>query len=414
MGILDRVLGPGDRDAFAAEVLRLIRRASPSKRVTYDSADFSIRIGKDDGIVNLHNVWANVAHASRFARAAAARRFVAAMSGFDRPKIPDRWEDAAPLLLPRLRPRIWHELIALQTRARGGESFPIAHEPLGEHYAVELVCDFPESCTSVLQKQLDAWGKTFAEAMMTATRNLRGRPPEFRTEFRDERKTGTHVLLAMTADSYDATRILVVDSILKESGTRFDPVVLPIRRDVLAIADPDDADALAILAAVGARETDGAYPVAGAPLRRSFGAWTPWLPPVDHAARPSLATLVERSWSRDYAEQGAALEAVNQKEGRDVYVGSRLHLKKDGTFLGTATTWADGILTWLPRTDRVAMGRRRADGKHDFIVEAPWERLVEIAGASMKPLDMWPPRWEVRDFPDEATMNRLIAVSTNL
>src|SRR5262245_2343105 len=118
MGLLDRILGPGDREAFAAEFVRAMKRAAPSEPVTYDAREFAVTVGKDGGVAQLHNVWSQVEHASRVRRGAAARGFARTVAVSLRNAVPDRWEDAAPRLLPKIRSRLLYPLAELR-RSRG-------------------------------------------------------------------------------------------------------------------------------------------------------------------------------------------------------------------------------------------------------------------------------------------------------
>ena len=323
-------------------------------------------------------------------------------------KVPDRWEDAAPLLLPKLRPRVWYTLLELRARAQGQDAVGIAHEPLGEHYAVELVCDFPQTCTSVPAATLAAWGKTFSEAMMTATRNLRGREARSVAEVRGKDGKGT-LVIAMNGDTYDATRLLLADSVLETVGKRFDPVALPVHRDILLLADPSEPGSLELLAALGAREANMPYPIAAVPIRRSFGAWQPWLPPEGDPGRPALAALARDSITHDYTEQMEAIYAAHEREGVDIFVASRLG--PTGPSDEMIATWTRGVHAWLPLADRVVLGGDGPDGEHVTDADVRWDALVAIAGHLMKPLDMWPPRWEVREYPDAATLAKLAAAA---
>jgi len=63
----------------------------------------------------------------------------------------------------------------------------------------------------------------------------------------------------------------------------------------------------------------------------------------------------------------------------------------------SCSVWGAGVATLLPQTDLIAfLGR---DGKpHIF----HWERAVEVVSSLMTPVDMYPPRFKVSDYPTEA------------
>ena len=143
-------------------------------------------------------------------------------------------------------------------------------------------------------------------------------------------------------------------------------------------------------------------------LRREFGEWIPWLPPGGHPARAALVALHEMSLDRDYEEQRQALQA---REGESVFVGSRLVPKDPAE--GRVAVWTDGGggRTWFPRAARVVLLRPADGDAYKQVADVRWDRFVEIMGASLRPLDVWLPRWEVKGFPDAATLERLVTAS---
>ena len=57
----------------------------------------------------------------------------------------------------------------------------------------------------------------------------------------------------------------------------------------------------------------------------------------------------------------------------------------------------------LPQVDTVAF-MREPEGEP---VMAPWDRVVEVAGDLMVPLDIYPERWRVMEFPGEGQLRVL-------
>ena len=73
-------------------------------------------------------------------------------------EMPEEFEDAKPDLFPVVRARSYFDLTRLRMEAEGHEAAPWPHEVLGEHLAVGLVYDFPDSMWSIPQGALDGWG----------------------------------------------------------------------------------------------------------------------------------------------------------------------------------------------------------------------------------------------------------------
>jgi hypothetical protein len=58
---------------------------------------------------------------------------------------------------------------------------------------------------------------------------------------------------------------------------------------------------------------------------------------------------------------------------------------------------SSGCTAWLPQTDILAFMRDPQDKPRMF----SWDRVVGVVGDMMEPLDMYPPRFRVSEFPTE-------------
>ena len=92
--------------------------------------------------------------------------------------------------------------------------------------------------------------------------------------------------------------------------------------------------------------------------------------------------------------QKAALEKRLAREHRDVYVASCGTMEKDGE-LSTWTSWAEGVVALLPRTEIV--GFAPGDGEMLFVA---WDDVVAVAGGRLQAQAESPPRFLVESFPD--------------
>ena len=70
--------------------------------------------------------------------------------------------------------------------------------------------------------------------------------------------------------------------------------------------------------------------------------------------------------------------------------------KKETGELMTFCSWGENVLALLPRTDYILFMQ---EGKKPQMAE--WDRVVEVVGNLMQPLDMYPPRYRVADFPTD-------------
>ena len=67
----------------------------------------------------------------------------------------------------------------------------------------------------------------------------------------------------------------------------------------------------------------------------------------------------------------------------------------DGRIISYAT-WTETTNSLLPKTDVLVLGR--IDGS---IAMVEWQKVVDVVGDLMEPLDIYPPRYRVREFPSE-------------
>jgi hypothetical protein len=59
------------------------------------------------------------------------------------------------------------------------------------------------------------------------------------------------------------------------------------------------------------------------------------------------------------------------------------------------SVWGRGIVTLLPRSDMVGL----MENPDKEPVLARWEHVAEVGGDLMEPLDLWPERYRVDEFP---------------
>jgi hypothetical protein len=95
-----------------------------------------------------------------------------------------------------------------------------------------------------------------------------------------------------------------------------------------------------------------------------------------------------------YNDQKQLLERRHEQTGEDVFVASFSGVERQGNIV-TYSVWTKGVATWLPKTDYVGVSDRET-GVARFVC---WEQLQEHVGSMMQPLEMYPPRWLVDDFP---------------
>jgi hypothetical protein len=178
-------------------------------------------------------------------------------------------------------------------------------------------------------------------------------------------------------------------------------------RENLIVAGSDDADGLAAMLTMAGESLKEPHPISGIALRLDGDEWTPWLPDVSHPSYRGFRQLYLGTLEQDYAHQKDLLEKLHAEKGEDVFVPTFSVIKAPNGRLFSYAVWAGGVShALLPKTDVLLLGR--VDGEPAMV---EWEKVVEVAGDLLEPLDMYPFRYRVREFPSEdqlAAMGNLL------
>lgn len=319
-----------------------------------------------------------------------------------RPVPPESWEAAAGDLRVRLRPRTFSTVTRLRFGLEGFEG-PFTDGPsqrVSEDLLLELVLDMPRSIMSLSKEQLHKWGVSEAEAFATAIANLeRSAPLPFD-------RVATGVYAAQVGDCYDSGRLVLTEQI-RDLPLVGDAVVLPANRDTLLIAGEHDAAGLSILLDVAMQcanqpRLDTLQPV----VLREDG-YEDWWPADSHPLAAAWGELAVRNRGSAYAELKELLEATWQRDAIDRFIPSFGAVQIDeSTRPLSYSVWApvDGV---LPEADLVNVV---SPDERQVAVFIPWEKLVQIAGATLvREADLWPPLYRTRGAPDGATFQLLAA-----
>ncbi len=408
MGWFAEVLRSGSRDGFAAAAESALRRAGWQGETRYDPEAFALLFDDGDSRFDLHTVFEEFASVGRFARPGWLRRFGTMQAAILATREVATFEDARPLLLPRLRERFYHEALALQRRA-GVEVPEIPLRDVSAHHVAELVCDYPMHIASVSGDMLARWDVDFDTAWSVALANLRHRAVGAVAEI------GDRAYCTMTGDAHDASRLLAPE-VLGRFPVRGDLVAIAPHRDALLFAGADDRDALQVIADLAAPHLEKPRAMNGMALRRVGGAWTEFLPPEDHPAYASFRKLVDASLARDCQEQEELLYAAFEHEGEGPYVASLSWLRPPDDAPPDAPTasysvWSRDLDTLLPRSDSVALFVPGAtpEAKGDLLGFVEWDELMDLLGelGLVEAQGLYPERYRVRAFPGPDALARL-------
>ncbi len=397
MGFFDRLLGPPSLDRFASDLMRGIRAAGETNELHFDRVErsiFQLRDGEVVGVVNLGNIYGNYCRLPRAQRPEFLRTCVRMAMARHR-ELPDEFEAASH----DLRPRIWPRTAIEQERLRGlmGENgaqlADMPSEPIGEHLVACLAYDWPESVQSVTSDNLEAWGVTVYEAMEVARRNLEEATSMYS-------KIGESLYCFTSGDSYDASRLTLVDRI-QEFELAGKPVAMAPTREQLYVTGSEDELGLKMMAELAGQALGGPYTLSGIPLVLNDREWADWMPPEDHPHHRSFRKMATTWLGGLYAEQKPLLEAYHLRQGIDVFVASFSGVEKGDGEVVSYCVWGEGVDGLLPVTHKVAFMKY---GQESPIALGPWNRVMEIAGDLMEPTEHYPARFRVRRHPDDAAL----------
>ena len=380
---------PISKDDFARLMLDRIQQAGERGRIVYQPEHFRLHHEVNNVNMSLGNVYAEYGAAAGRSRERIVKHWVRVWFSLSR-ELPEEFEDAKPDLLPLVKSRSDFELAGPDL----GSGVISPYEVLGEHFGVGIVYDQPESMCEIAQVKLDAWGITFHDGLTVATENLQTLPARF-----IESQPG--VYLSRTGDNYDACRLLLTDAI-RQLPVQGDRIAMIPNRDNLIIAGSDDVASLTRMAELAIETLRDPRQISTIALRLDGEVWTQWLPPSSHPAYKQFRQLYLRSVSQDYAQQQRVLERMHARNGQDIFVAtfSTLQTPKGNVFSYSA--WTTHENSMLPKTDKVALLRR---GEDPLSVE--WQKMVDVLGDRMVPLDIYPPRYHVRTSPPEEQLAEL-------
>lgn len=390
MGIFDKFFKPPSQDKFVRQVMERIRRAGEKKQIVYDREKFSLSAVNGDGAVCfLGNIYAEYIGAKPADRPEIVGKVARLWFSHMRP-LPESFDDARPDLLPTVRSRSYFEFFALESEIDGRGRSDLPYQIVGEHLAQGVVYDLPESMQVVRQEDLDGWGVTLYEALEAARENLLQLDHPFVGPEEDE-----GLYMSAINDGYGASRLMLPE-LVRQFRVKGEPIAMVPNRETLLVAGSDDPDALGAMTTLAREAIGQPRMITGMAFRLDGADWAPWLPPASHPHYRELKTLQVESLGTDYAEQKRLLDRLHENAGEDVFVASFGSIEPKGSDeVLSYSVWSNGVPTLLPCSDLVAL----AVGEGSVPQMARWDRLVEVAGHLMEPIDRYPTRYLVSDFP---------------
>jgi uncharacterized protein YtpQ (UPF0354 family) len=258
-------------------MIAALRKAGETRIIRYDAQANKLVIGENDEEVVtflLDNAYESYFAARGEEHEIVLRCYVDAALACSSASMADRFDEARSHLMPCVRARGDYTCLAPSNTYQLPEE-RYWHLPLGEHLAIGLVYDLPDSICDVNDDELTRWGITGEEAFAIACENLRRRTTQ------PFESPAPGVFVSPSDDNYGSSRLVLTDVIrdLEVKGTY---VAMVPDRDTLIVTGSNDPAGLRVMLRLAEEAYSGPYRVSGVAICHRNGQWEPFEPDACH------------------------------------------------------------------------------------------------------------------------------------
>ena len=398
MGLLDQWFGPPSREKFARLFMDALKAAGDQREMRYETEQFRLLFGEEAelGVLNLANLYVEYSRVTRAERKQYLREMVrAALSHLK--EMPTEFDDASYDIRPRLWTRATFEQLKLRQRLETGNTIDWPLEPVGDHLYLSLVYDLPESVRSISQEDLEQWGVSFWQAREVAIRNLQ------ETKF-VYASVGDELYASNTGDSYDATRLILTE-LFEDLNVAGQPIAMVPNRDTLLVTGTESEVGQKMMLEFAMHQlSEQPRPMIATPLVLGpDGSWADWKPGKSNPLYRQYLNL-EYGWLQvEYEEQRELLIKLHEREKNSDHVAQFFVAEKDDG-LESLAVWVKDTCAIMPITDVVIF---KDAANPDFELTVRFEEVAAHLSGMMEPVDTYPPRYRVFDFPGQSQLARM-------
>lgn len=400
MGFLDWFRKKDPKDAFADRLRREILRSGEDRPIRYDKERFSLEVGEGH-VIYLQNIYEEYCAAPPAVQTDVFRRYVLLKDDVPLAKTLD---EALPHLIPRVRERFFFTSLLLTFEAEGRKLPRFAFKTFADHFAIELAYDLPQQSVHVMQDTLDEWKTALEEALKLAQGNLQA----MTTVPLKVIRPGLYV--SPWNDTYAPSRLLLPEYITSHQ-VKGEPVVAVANRDLLLLTGSQDPEGLEEMARRVHQAREKPRFMTGHVLVWSEGAWSLFTPEPDQSSFTDFLMLRQLSAAGAYEHQKVRLDEIHEKKNIDVYVASvSLLQNKETNQIRSYCVWTQGVDTLLPETDDVVFHPAEASdapNEKSRYISVPWAAVRNRLGALMSPVDGYPVRYRVTEFPSPEILREI-------
>ncbi|MGI5819064.1 MAG: hypothetical protein ACOX9R_13325, partial [Armatimonadota bacterium] len=269
MGLLDWLLGRVTPEKFAEMMIDAMRQAGLEEPIAYEEEGFALRVG-DDRRVYLANAYAEYRDAPSDVRHQVVEHYAFGVFVSPEEVTPDSFEEAAPMLRPVVRGRMYVEYMRMQAEIDDDPCLAVPHRVIGEHFVQMLAYDMPNRILYLPESQCDEWGVSVDEAFQAARENIRAIGGAFEG-------TPGHIYVGAWDDTYAASRVVSPEMIGKLHVQGRPVVALPNREYLIVAGSSDHAALLQMGKMISEAENQPRFE-SGIVLALEDGRWRPFLP----------------------------------------------------------------------------------------------------------------------------------------
>lgn len=395
--------GKPDRNKFGAIVSKhLAAQGDVPGKLVYDAQEFAVKVVAEDGGIArsyyLQNAYDD------YCRSAPENRAGVLDAYFQTPpEVPEKLHDAITHIMPRLQMRTFFGSILLQSRlgvvpAQQAETF--VYRVVAENFAAALIYDSEKHVSYVPAQKYKDWDVSFDELFERALVNLDRVTPE------PFQRAQAGFYYSHYQDTHDATRALLRGRV-SECRLNGRPVaVMPNRNRLFLVGEDDFAAQDAMLSWTSKSLQEESRPQPVFPIVFDGNEWVAWAPSDANPHAEKFKRMVATAWNEEYTTQKSYLDAIHQKEQKDVFVANYMLFQDQSGKLHSVATLTNGVPTFIPKADEIAFVKSE---KESTIVE--WDAAAEVLGARMKSVEgLWPLRWFVDYFPTDEELAKMEAM----
>jgi len=390
------------RDEFATAALDYLNEIDTggAETAVFDPETFKITIG--DWQCYLSNAFAEYSQCQTDEeRQDVLKRYLQDMRQGDEDLT---FEEVQELLRPSLRDRMqiesmemdfndWKTLDDLKKIPRG---FPM--NIIGEHYFCLPAIDHESHMSYVNSVVAEKWNTTFDELFRIAMENLRDISDEIFVEIADG------IYASAWHDSYDASRILLLDKVRKECKVKGQHIAFLPNREYVFITGTEDVAGIEMALECCNDVQSMLRPMQMVPLVLVQDEWQVYHPEPAHPCYTDLKLRLIGALDGIYRESQGL---IDQKLEDDIFVASYSAFQKpDSNNIFSSCVWVTTSL--LPKCEWITF-MEPVEGEAEeakMLGMARWEDVERDLGRKLEPTLNYPPRFFVEPL-GEADLKKI-------